>query len=60
MASCWLYIFVCEKFRTAGTCEKTVDELRKLKLESPEFWFKSPCTGAIDQHAMAEYKEATR
>lgn len=55
-ASCWQGIFLCEESREAGTTEKTVAELAKLGLESPDYWFKSPHTGAIDQHALAEFK----
>jgi len=60
MASCWQYIFICEKFRTAGTVDKTVQELHDLNTQHPRehhsYWFKSPHTGAIDQHALAEYE----
>ena len=59
MASCWLGIWLCEKHFSAGTKEMTVRELRALGLENPEYWFKSPHTGAIDQHAMAEYQQAS-
>lgn len=55
-ASCWLGIFMCEASRRAGTKQMTVRELRNLKYEHPSYWFKSPHTGAIDQHAMAEYE----
>lgn len=55
-ASCWLGIFMCHNARAAGIVEKTVRELRELKRESPHYWFKNPHTGAIDQHAMAEYE----
>jgi len=58
-ASCWLGIFMCQESKFAGTCEKTVAELRVLGRESPDYWFKSGHTGAIDQHAMADYLEAT-
>jgi len=49
---------MCWDAKVAGTKELSVDELRKLDRESPEYWFKSPHTGAIDQHAMAEYEAA--
>jgi len=37
-ASCWLGLFYCEKYLTAGTVEKTREELLKLDLENPEYW----------------------
>jgi|GEM_PF-1775579 len=55
-ASCWHGIFMCCESRGTGTVEKTVGELRDLKREHPSYWFKNPSTGAIDQHAMAEYE----
>lgn len=57
-ASCWQGIFMCDEARGAGTVDKTVGELRKMGRENPEYWFKSPHTGAVDQHAMADYLEA--
>lgn len=38
MASCWHGIFMCDKAQTAGTVNKPVSELRKLKLEHPSYW----------------------
>ena len=37
-ASCWQGIFYCDKYKTAGTTEKTVAELRALKREHPSYW----------------------
>ena len=37
-ASCWLGLFYCEKYLTAGTVEKTREELLELDLENPEYW----------------------
>ena len=37
-ASCWQGIFMCDDAQKAGTVEKTVDELCKLKLEFPSYW----------------------
>lgn len=37
-ASCWLDRFPCDRHATAGTVEKTLDELRALNLEHPSFW----------------------
>lgn len=37
-ASCWHYDFICNDHRTAGIVEKTVGELRKLKLEHSSYW----------------------
>ena len=56
-ASCWLHIFICEDFLRAGTKEMTVGELRALGLEHSDYWFKSPHTGALDQHAVAEFQQ---
>jgi hypothetical protein len=56
-ASCWLGIFMCDKARNAGTVELCVGDLNALRLEHPEYWFKSGATGAIDQHAYARYRE---
>ncbi len=57
-ACCWLGILMCWESTNAGTTEKSIDELRKLNREDPMYWFKSPHTGAIDQHALADYHEA--
>jgi hypothetical protein len=57
-ASCWLGIFMCQESKFAGTCEKTVRELRALGRESPDYWFKSVDTGAVNQHDMANYQES--
>jgi hypothetical protein len=60
MASCWLGIFMCQESKFAGTCEKTVQELHDLNAQYPReyhsYWFKSPHTGAVDQHLLAEYE----
>jgi len=37
-ASCWHGAFYCEEYQTAGTVEKTREELLKLNLESPHYW----------------------
>lgn len=37
-ASCWQDLFVCDDYRTAGTVDKTVWELRKLDREHPNYW----------------------
>lgn len=37
-ASCWQGDFYCDKYKTAGTVEKPVDELRKLGLEHEDYW----------------------
>lgn len=34
-ASCWNGLFYCDDFKSAGTIEKTVQELRALGLEHP-------------------------
>jgi hypothetical protein len=39
-ASCWLAEFMCDKSRDASTVQKTVGELRALKLEHPDNWSK--------------------
>lgn len=37
-AACWQGEFYCDDYRTAGTVDKTVAELRALALEHPDFW----------------------
>jgi hypothetical protein len=39
-ASCWQGIFYCQHAwdKDAGTVEKTIEELRELGLESPDYW----------------------
>lgn len=37
-ASCWLNIFCCDDYKSAGTVEKTRKELRELSLEHPSYW----------------------
>ena len=54
-ACCWQGEFLCDDARNAGTCDITVRELSIMGLEHPEYWFKSPDTGAIDQRALAEF-----
>lgn len=40
-ASCWRGEFHCDHAREAGTTVKTVEELRTLNLESPDYWKES-------------------
>ncbi len=37
-ASCWQGKFLCEDYLTAGTAEKTREELEALGLENPDYW----------------------
>lgn len=37
-ASCWQGVFMCQDSRTAGTVEKTREELTALDLEHPSWW----------------------
>lgn len=37
-ASCWQGEFYCDDYKTAGTVEKTVAELKALNLENAEYW----------------------
>jgi hypothetical protein len=37
-ACCWQGEFYCEDYKHAGTVEKTVAELRKLRLENEHYW----------------------
>lgn len=39
-ASCWHGTWMCDKARHAGTIEKTIKELKKLKLEDSHYWKK--------------------
>lgn len=41
-ACCWQGEFMCEAARRAGTVEMPVRELRKLALESPDYWREQP------------------
>jgi hypothetical protein len=58
-ASCWHGVFMCWESKNAGTKDVTVSELRTLSRENPEWWFKNPASGAIDQHGLAEYEALT-
>ena len=51
-ASCWQGVFMCQESLTAGTVEKTVDELQALKLEHPDWWVIEPDTGCSHLAAM--------
>ena len=37
-ASCWQGVYMCNDTRNAGTVEKTIKELKKLKLENSSYW----------------------
>jgi hypothetical protein len=37
-ASCWQYVFLCDKHKSAGTVQKTVAQLRALGLEHHSYW----------------------
>jgi hypothetical protein len=37
-ASCWQGVFLCSESDSAGTLEKTVEELMALNLEHPDYW----------------------
>ena len=37
-ATCWQGIFYCNEYRTAGTVEKTREELKELALEHSSYW----------------------
>ena len=37
-ASCWQGEFYCDEYKTAGTVEKSIEELKKLNLENPSYW----------------------
>lgn len=56
-ASCWQGHFYCDDSRSAGTVEKTVDDLERLGREHPSYWFIDPETGNIDGQAYADYEE---
>lgn len=38
MASCWQGTHMCQESQFAGITEKTVEELRELNLEHPDYW----------------------
>lgn len=37
-AACWEGIFYCQDYRTAGTVQMTVAQLRQMARESPDYW----------------------
>lgn len=37
-ACCWNGIFYCQESKTAGTVEKTIEELTALDREHPSYW----------------------
>lgn len=37
-ATCWQGLFYCDEYRTAGTVEKTLEELKALNLEHSDYW----------------------
>jgi len=37
-ASCWQGVYMCNNSSNAGTMEKTIKELKKLKLENSSYW----------------------
>lgn len=53
-ASCWHGILMCERAREVGTVERTVGRLRFLDRESPDYWFRDPGTGMVDEGKVHE------
>ena len=39
-ASCWQGVFICTNHRRAGIVKMSINELRKLKLEHKDYWYK--------------------
>lgn len=37
-ASCWQGVFYCDEYKSAGTIEKPISELKSLNLESSDYW----------------------
>jgi len=37
-ACCWQGIFMCDDAHDAGTTERTIEQLKKMRLESPDYW----------------------
>lgn len=37
-ASCWQGLFYCDAYKTAGTVDKPIRELRSLNREHPDYW----------------------
>jgi hypothetical protein len=59
-ASCWAGEFMCEESREAGTTEMSIEKLRLLQYENPEWWFKDASTGDVNQADLsAYYQEVT-
>ena len=47
-ASCWQGQFNCwQRYKSAGSMNMTVAELRGLALESPHWWHIDPSTGEL-------------
>lgn len=44
-ASCWQYVFLCERAAAADVKEMRVAELVPLHLENPEYWDIDPAWG---------------
>lgn len=40
-ACCWQGIFMCDDAYEAGTTEKTISQLKKLKKEHSDYWEES-------------------
>ena len=53
-ASCWQGEFTCRECKGAGTVEKTLDELRALDREHPQWWDIDPNTGRAKHLIKAE------
>lgn len=41
-ATCWQGLFYCDDYKSAGTVEKSVAELKTLNLEHPSYWENDP------------------
>jgi len=51
MACCWHGVFLCEDYRTAGTIQLSISELRRLTLEHPQYWEKENCMKGAAEYA---------
>lgn len=54
--SCLAGEFMCQEAKQAGTTQMSIEKLRLCGYENPEWWFRDPGTGRIDQADLAAYR----
>ncbi len=55
-ASCWQGEFYCDNFKTANIVDLPVKRLRRLALESPDYWLRDPHAEEYRIHAYGAHK----